>query len=184
MPSFDWSRGVWFYALWAAVAFGATIIFNSFAEWLIHRFVLHQRRALLSYPYEKHDRQHHIIFGAGETYHAKDDFMRGHITFTALDYVLILLANVPLWIGVELLTGRPWILGGFLATLTGLQMFNSLHLRFHDPKDTWFQKTWFFLFLKEHHRLHHGDTSKNFNVYFFPLADWLLGTFMKEEKAK
>lgn len=164
--------------LWNLLAFFAAAIVNSFVEWGAHRFVLHGTR-FGRFAYDLHDRQHHVIMDGGEHYHAKDDFARGHVAFVPRDYVLFLLVTTPLWIAVELIVGRPLVAGGILATLTGLQMFNSLHWRFHVPSDTWFQRTRFFRYLKDHHRRHHQDTSKNFNVYFFPIADWTLGTLRK-----
>ncbi len=176
MASFAFS-GPWYaYAGWNALAFLAAAFLNSFIEWGAHRFVLHGTR-LGRFAYELHHVGHHGMFGAGETYHAQDDFMRSHVTFVLRDYVLFLLVTTPLWVAAELLAGRPFLIGGVLATLTGLQLFNSFHWRFHVPSDTWFQRSRFFRFLKEHHRQHHADTNSNFNVYFFPLADWVLGTY-------
>lgn len=166
------------YAGWTFAAFSAAFFLNSFIEWLLHKFVLH-RLTILSYPYRKHAQGHHVIFDGDQNYHAHDDFMRSHITFTALDYILITLACLPFWGGFELLLNRPILPGCVLATLAGLQCFQSLHWRYHVPSDTWFQRTRFFRYLKNHHRLHHEDAHKNFNVFFFPIADIVLGTYLR-----
>lgn len=166
------------YLLWTGIAFFGACLVNSFIEWLAHRFILHSNK-IVGFAYELHDRQHHVIMDGGENYHAKDDFARKHIAFVPRDYVMFLVITTPIWTAIELVSGKPLILGGILATLTGLQMFNSMHWRFHVPSDTWFQRTRFFQYLKDHHRRHHADTSKNFNVYFFPIADWTLGTLEK-----
>ncbi len=179
MATFSFEGTVWAYALWNLYGFLGAFFINSFVEWGSHRFILHSPK-IVRFAYELHDRQHHVMFGPGETYHAQNKEMEGHITFVARDYILFLLFTTPLWIGAELLIHRPILIGGVLATLTGLQLFNSLHLRYHLPSDTWFQKTWFFRYLKQHHRLHHGDTGRNFNVAFFPIADFCLGTMVKK----
>lgn len=179
MTSFTFTGSWLAYLGWNAAAFGVSLVLNSFIEWGAHRFVLHGTR-LGRFAYDLHHVGHHGMFGAGETYHAKDDFMRSHVTFVLRDYILFLLITTPIWIGAELLLHCPLLFGGVLATLTGLQMFNSFHWRFHVPSDTWFQRTWFFRYLKEHHRRHHGDTKKNYNVYFFPIADACLGTLARK----
>ena len=183
MATFAFS-GPWHaYLLWNVLAFFCACLINSFIEWFAHRYVLHGTR-FGRFAYELHHVGHHGMFGADETYHAQNDFMRSHVTFVLRDYVLFLLVTTPLWIGVELLTRRPLLAGGVIATLTGLQMFNSFHWRFHVPSDTWFQRSWFFRVLKEQHRRHHADMNSNFNVYFFPIADWVLGTLKKEAPAQ
>jgi hypothetical protein len=181
MPTFNLSAPWHGYLLWNALAFAGACLVNSFVEWGAHRFVLHGTR-LGRFAYELHHVGHHGMFGAGETYHALNDEMRSHVTFVLRDYVLFLVVTTPLWMAVEYATGRPLILGGVLATLAGLQMFNSFHWRFHVPTDTWFQRCWFFKTLKEQHRRHHADMTSNFNVYSFPLADWVLGTLQKRRR--
>jgi hypothetical protein len=182
MPTFTFS-GPWYaYVLWNALAFAVACLVNSFIEWGAHRFVLHGTR-FGRFAYELHHVGHHGMFGAGETYHALNDEMKSHVTFVLRDYVLFLLVTTPIWTAAEFAAGRPFLLGGVLATLAGLQMFNSFHWRFHVPSDTWFQRSWFFRTLKEQHRRHHADTASNFNVYCFPLADWVLGTLQRKAEA-
>jgi hypothetical protein len=175
MPTFTLDHPWHWYLLWNTVGFAGAFLLNSFVEWGAHRFVLHSKK-FVKFAYELHDRTHHVIFGADESYHAQTEDAKNHITFVLRDFILFLVVTTPLWIGAELLLHRPILIGGILATLVGLQMFNSFHLKFHLPSDTWFQRTWFFRFLKEHHRVHHADTTRNYNVAFFPIADWVLGT--------
>lgn len=179
MPSWTWTNGWASWLAWNAGAAAVVFLFNSFFEWIIHRFIMHSRVPFLPFPYDLHHIGHHGTFGAGETYHALNDDMRNHVTFVPRDYILILAGTTPIWAGVELLVGRPILLGCFLATFAGLSLFDLLHWHYHVPKDTRFQKTRFFRFLKEHHRRHHADTSKNYNVFFLPIADWCLGTLKK-----
>lgn len=175
MPTITYSGPWTWFILWNLIAFIGAAVINSFIEWGAHRFVLHGTR-FGRFAYDLHHVGHHGMFKADETYHALNDEMRSHVTFVIRDYILFLLVTTPLWVTAEFLAGRPLIIGAVLATLVGLQGFNSMHWRFHVPSDTWFQRTRFFRYLKEHHRLHHADTTGNFNVYFFPLADLVLGT--------
>ena len=165
----------WAYAGWTLAAFIGTVIWCSFAEFMLHRFVMH-RKTFVSFPYELHAVGHHGMFRGDETYHAQNEDMRNHVTFVARDYVILLAANLPLWCSVEWLVGRPLVIGGFLATFAYLQAFNSFHWRWHVPSDTWLQRTSLFKWAKERHRIHHDNQGVNFNLVL-PLADLLFRTY-------
>jgi hypothetical protein len=162
------------FLLWNLIGFLVQPIYGSFFEWTLHRFVMHKRQKLLPFPYELHAVQHHSLFGADASYHAAEGDPRlEHVDFVPRDYILLLIANAPIYLAVEFVTGLPVAFGASLATLAYLQAFNSLHNRFHVPKDTWFQRTWFFRFLKRHHLLHHeGANRQNWNVVL-PVADFV-----------
>jgi hypothetical protein len=89
---------------------------------------------------------------------------------------------IPAWLGVECLAGRPMLAGGILSTLVWLQMFNFIHRHFHSPTGSWFERTRYYRMLHEHHRRHHEDTSKNYNVAFPGLADAVLGSLVGRKK--
>lgn len=170
------------YLLWSLAGFGGAAVVNSFVEWLAHRFVLHWD-GIVSFAYRKHDRQHHVLFRADESYTAtadtpEDAERRNHVTFVAADYVVFLIVTTPIWLAVELLAGVPVTVGGVFATLAGLQAFNSWHRMMHTPRGGWFERTRLFKYLCQHHKTHHADTRVNYNVVF-PLADWLLGTLKR-----
>lgn len=181
LPTIVFEGPAWLYAAWNAGAFVAAIFLNSFVEWTVHRFVMHRLFPLIPYGY-LHTTSHHARFGADGTYYAKTEDDRKHILFTWKEYVLLPLLCIVAYSPVELLLGKPILIGIVAAAFVGLQMFNSLHWRFHSPSDTWFQKTRFFRFLKDHHRTHHEDMTKNFNVYFLPLADIVLGTLARRRR--
>ena len=184
MPTFVGEFTVLELVLWNLAGFGGAFIINSFIEWAAHKYILHSDR-FLEFAYELHDQNHHILFGDDESYVAttdseEDKQRREHITFVPRDYILFLLVTTPLWIGAEFLIGLPLFIGGVVATFTGLQMFNSFHWRYHVPSDTWFQRTRFFKFLANHHRIHHGEPWYNLNVSFLPIADFVLGTLKRK----
>jgi hypothetical protein len=166
--------------LWNVAGFASAFVLNSFVEWGVHKFVMHKSIPILRYGY-LHTTSHHRVFGADETYHVQNPEMMEHGThFTWREFVLFPLLCLVLYFPIELLTGKPTTVGAIAAVFFGLSSFNVLHFRFHVPSDTWFQRTWVFRFLKEHHRLHHKDMTKNFNVSFLPLADFCLGTLRRE----
>ncbi len=175
------------YLLWNLVGFLGAFVVNSFVEWGAHRFILHSD-AILKFAYQLHDVQHHNYFKADETYKAdpvaeEDKWRMEHIDFVPRDYLLFILVTSPIWLAAEFLAGVPLAFGGAMATLAGLQLFNSMHHRYHVKGDSWFQRTWFFRFLCEHHRIHHAYKNRNLNVATFPLADLCLGTLLLKEPA-
>jgi hypothetical protein len=156
--------------------YAAALIYGSFAEWLLHRFVMHQR-TFVSFPYELHAVGHHGMFGADETFHALTPEMREHVTFVPRDYLILLGLHAPFLAAAEI-----WVfpvpfaaLAVGLALLTYLHAFNVLHWAFHVPAGRFYEAHRWYKWIKRHHLLHHGSQDGNFNVVF-PLADVVLRT--------
>lgn len=185
IPTLSFGGPWWTYAAWSAGAFVATFFLNSFIEWAAHRYVMHRPFKLIPYGYA-HTTSHHAKFDGFDRYtlDGPGDDRRDNIVFTWREYVLFPVVCLAVYTPVEMLMGKPIMVGVLLATFSGLQLFNSMHLRFHAPSErSWLQGTRFFRFLREHHRLHHEDMTKNFNVYFFPIADWVFGTMWTGKSA-
>lgn len=167
------------YFLWTLGAFCGGFLTNNFVEWMVHRFVMH--KPFNEYAY-RHVTTHHTAFRADETYHADlgdaEKIEKG-TSFTWREYLLFPLLCFFLYGAVDLAVGKPILPGALLSVLVNLMMFDILHYNYHVPRDSWFQRTWFFRFMKEHHRLHHADMRKNFNVSFFPIADVVMGTLKR-----
>jgi hypothetical protein len=180
MPSFHFDHPL-SWCLWNLLALVAVVPYHSIFEWSFHRWVMHKRLRWFKLPYELHAVTHHGLFGADHTYHAQDENMRSHITFEARDYIFLTLLNLPVYVGVELLTSKPILVGCVLSCLFYLQAFNSIHWRMHVPSDTWFQRSWVFKFLKRHHLLHHEHNFSNLNVVC-PLGDFLFRTLVTKPR--
>jgi Fatty acid hydroxylase len=168
--------GPWlWYLLWNLAGFGGALILNSFVEWAVHRFVMHKLNPIIPYGY-KHVTSHHATFLADETYVAiREDMLEHGVAFTWREYVLFPILCTFLYAPIEILIGRPIMIGALAAVFAGLQAFNMLHYRFHVPQGSWIEKTIVFKFLNRHHLLHHENQARNFNVVV-PLADFCLGT--------
>jgi len=178
MPTWNYSESWMWYVAWNAIAFGASFIPHSFVEWLAHRFVLHSK-AIVSFAYEEHDRRHHVEYGPDHTFHVQDGKPAYGTDFTLRDFALFLAVMLPFWVGVEFAMKRPVVIGGLVSVLLWLNMFNYLHRLYHEPKGGWIERTWYFGYLKRHHRGHHAVPSRNLNVSFFPIADWMLRTLRR-----
>ena len=160
-------------------AFFATVVYASFFEHTLHKYVMHRRNPLIPYPFELHAMLHHRIFQADHTYHAQDDYMKSHVTFVPRDYLILLLVNAPLYCTIEYFTGWPITIGSTIAILGYLAMFDILHYAFHVPDRRWFESIPMFRFLKRHHLLHHKYQTRNLNVVL-PIADTVLGTLVRK----
>lgn len=177
MPSFDFNHPWLWYVLWNLAGFFGSIVLNSFVEHWVHKHIMHKLNPIIPYGY-LHTTSHHAKFGHDESYETKDPVLKGHVLFTWKEYTLFPVFCLALYAPVELLIGRPILAGVLVAVFCGLQAFNSLHWRMHVPENTWFQRTWVFRFLKNHHKLHHERMDTNLNVVF-PLADWVMGTLRR-----
>jgi hypothetical protein len=168
------------YFLSQGIAFIATWFYGSFFEWTLHRNIMH-KKTWISYPFELHAMIHHKLFSYDETFHATSDKALAHVTFTPRDYILLLLFNLPVFAGLELLLGAPIMLGATIAVLGYLCAFDLVHWAFHVPKGRFFENFGPYRWLKQHHLLHHRYQNRNLNVVF-PLADFVMGTRVSKFK--
>jgi len=154
-----------------------SVIYASFFEWTLHRFVMHRPLLKFRYPYEAHALTHHRIFKADDSYHLKEDSDKWTIPMAWWNGpVLVILSASPF-----LLVGwRAWLISmGVIGLYYGA--YEYLHWCMHLPKGRRVERTWFFFRLNGHHLLHHRYPNRNFNVVF-PAADLLLGTLLLRSK--
>lgn len=152
------------------------IVYGSFFEWLLHRFLMHRPTLGITYPYRSHALTHHRVLGSGKDYHLlrKED---GPIVTMAWWNAPVLLAiNSPVGFLAVWLTGTWAVLPGFMLSLALYYGFYEyLHWCMHVPATRWFQQTRMFRWLDQHHRLHHLYPYRNLNVVL-PIADLVLRT--------
>jgi hypothetical protein len=156
----------------------------SFAEFAIHRHLMHRQRlpswvyrALpdLRAQFKNHAVLHHGTYyrefdhepdPAGRTFNVRilwGDTLRLILTFSPLMLVL-------------------WFLVSPASSLTFLAMivlhnlaWGVVHMQMHVPQeDCWFADSGYFRFISRHHFMHHRQTGKNYNVVV-PFADFVLG---------
>lgn len=162
------------------LAFLAVVLYGSFFEWTLHRYVMH-RHTIISYPFRVHALQHHRLFRFDESFHALNEEMKTHVTFSPIDYLILLCINAPLFLGFEWLTGIHIGTGGCAAVLVYLGTFDVLHWCFHVPKGRFFEKHGWYRFIKRHHLLHHRYQDRNLNVVL-PIADLVIGTLVRSTR--
>lgn len=161
-----------------------SIIYSSFGEWLLHKYVMHRVFGRFTYPFDAHTRVHHHQFNAEVRYHFIDQNSQEVRKIPMAWWngpVLTLLFSIPfgilafiygiwsIWIGAVCGIGAYYI------------MYEYIHWCFHLPKARRVEKSWLFRRLNGHHLLHHRYMGKNFNVVF-PLADLIFGTLILRSK--
>lgn len=158
------------------------IVFASFFEWFLHKYVMHRPLGKFVYPFEAHAVVHHHIFKADHTYHLIKEEDKWTIPMAWWNGpVLVLLCQLPFLIPCILL-GNYWLLVGSTVTCAAYYgAYEYMHWCMHLPKKRRLEKSWVFYRLNGHHLLHHRYMHKNFNVVL-PLADLLMGTMMLRSK--
>lgn len=168
--------------LWFVGALVGNVIFASFFEWSIHRYVMHRPVGSFRYAFQAHAVVHHQVFKADHTYHLV--YPKDQETIPMAWWngpVLILMGASPTLI-LSAITGHWIMLAGAATTFVLYYIaYEYIHWCMHLPKARRVEKPWLFRRLNGHHLLHHRYMHKNFNVVF-PLADFCLGTLMVRSK--
>ena len=167
-----------------AAGFGVGVIFASFFEWTLHRFVMHKPVGRFDYAFRAHAVVHHQTFKADHTYHLINEADKETIPMAWWNGpVLIACCMIPAtalawWFG-----SWQFAIGSLVAFIAYYGTYEYLHWCMHLPKARKLEKSWFFYRLNGHHLLHHRYMHKNFNVVL-PLADLLLGTLVLRSKLR
>lgn len=167
---------------WLGIGFLAGVVFASFFEWTLHRFVMHRPVGKFDYPFQAHAVVHHGIYKADHTYHDQDE---GHKHLIPMAWwngpVLLVLCAIPFLVASWLTGHWGLLVGGVLACAAYYGTYEYLHYCMHLPRRRNVERSGIFFRLNGHHLLHHRYMHKNFNVVL-PLADFLMGTLLLRSK--
>ena len=164
------------------LGFVCGVIFASFFEWLLHRFLMHRPIGKFEYAFKAHAQVHHQTFKADHTYHLIHEEDKETIPMAWWNGpLLIALCQVPFVIWAACV-GNWWIvLGSFVACSAYYAAYEYMHWCMHLPKKRNIERSGIFFRLNGHHLLHHRYMHKNFNVVL-PLADLIMGTLILRSK--
>ncbi|MBI2475775.1 MAG: sterol desaturase family protein [Candidatus Taylorbacteria bacterium] len=158
------------------------IVYASFFEWVLHRYLMHQPLWGLTYPFETHARVHHVRFKADYTYHLQKEEDKETIPMAWWNGPLLVLIAATPTIAVSWPLHWWWLSLGFVtASALYYGAYEYLHWCMHLPKSRRLEFGSAFRWVNGHHLLHHRWPTTNFNVVL-PLADWILGTLLSRAK--
>ena len=165
----------WFQACACLVCF----VYASFYEWFVHRHIMHVRRFPLHDAFRGHTLGHHQLFH-GKTFLVPDGTKPSEITLRWYAFPAMLGMHLPFLALFQWLTGLPTFWGGVAGLTLYFAGYEYTHYLMHAPSGHFVERFRWFLFLRNHHRLHHKYMLRNLNV-FIPLADVCLGTLVTAE---
>lgn len=169
---------------WCAVGCLGAVVFASFFEWTLHRFVMHRPVGPFTYPFRAHALIHHQIFRADESYHLIDEKDKWTIPMAWWNGpVLVFLCCVPFGLASWWMGKAGLVVGAAVTFAVYYATYEYLHWCMHLPRKRALERSGVFFRLNGHHILHHRYMHKNFNVVL-PLADLCLGTLMLRSKVK
>jgi hypothetical protein len=170
------------FLFWTAASLAIAVVFASFFEWTLHRFVMHRPIGNFTYPYKSHALVHHRIFKSDHTYHLIHEDDKHTIPMAWWNGpVLVAVGMLPFGLAA-LLSGQWGILVGATLACGGYYgAYEYMHWCMHLPRKRHVERSGIFFRLNGHHLLHHRYMGKNFNVVL-PLADLCLGTLLLRSK--
>lgn len=170
------------FIFWSGIGFLLGVVFASFFEWTLHRFLMHRRIFGFHYPFERHTLIHHRIFRADDSYLLEDMEHKKTIPMAWWNGpVLIAICQFPFLVAAAVSQKWGLLAGAGISCTLYYAAYEYLHWCMHFPKARHVERSGIFFRLNGHHLLHHRYMHKNFNVVL-PLADLLLGTLLLRSK--
>ena len=154
-------------------------VYCSFFEWFIHRHIMHVKHFPLHDAFRGHTLVHHQIYH-GKNFMATGPGRPPHVALRWYAFPGMMLLHVPIFLALQWITGWPVFWGAFIGCCLYFSGYEYTHYLMHVPKGHYVERFRWFLFLREHHRLHHKYMLRNLNV-FIPLADLCYGTLVTSE---
>jgi hypothetical protein len=170
------------FILWCLAGLTVGIVFASFFEWTLHRYVMHRPVWNFRYAFQAHAVVHHKTFKADHSYHLIHEKDKETIPMAWWNGPLLILIGITPFSILSYFTGQwAFLIGGFSAFTFYYCFYEYIHWCMHLPKARRVEKPSWFRKLNGHHLLHHRYMHKNFNVVL-PLADLILGTLILRAK--
>lgn len=154
--------------------FPAGIVYASFAEWVIHRNLMHRPLFRFQHFFVGHAKVHHGKYQADSTYTVGDRPLTD-LTFAWWAMPFPVLLHAPALIAVAVWVSVPAAVGIFAAFTLYQASYEYLHYCMHVPRNRWFERVSAFRWIDAHHLQHHRKHGTNLNIVL-PIADYLLRT--------
>lgn len=172
---------VWDWRIFGVLGF--TLLLGNLVVFLIHKYPLHRRMKLWSFPYDAHTVEHHRYFTYDNpVYHNSFDFFAVFFPwFVVFGFALVV---QPLFFYSTRFVLGPELAHVFAGATAGyFLLYEFVHWTSHLPANHFFLKIPWLKFMWNHHRVHHNP--RLMNGYNFcivqPLFDILFKTHYKGE---
>jgi hypothetical protein len=171
-----------FFCFWLTIGFVTAVIFASFFEWTLHRYLMHRPFGKFDYPFRAHALVHHQTFKADHTYHLIHEKDKHTIPMAWWNGPVLIAVGMLPFAAFAWSTGLWAVLCGALPGAAAYYgAYEYMHWCMHLPKKRNIERSGIYFRLNGHHLLHHRYMGRNFNVVF-PLADLCLGTLLLRSK--
>jgi len=165
------------FLFWQSIGLLGGIVYSSFFEWVLHKYIMHTNVKWFSYPFKAHAVVHHQVFKSDHTYHIQESKDLMTVPMAWWNAPVMWLLHVPFILLIQYFVGKPIFYGVISALILYYAVYESIHWCMHVPRKRNVERTGLFFRLNGHHLLHHRYMGKNLNVVL-PLADLLLGTLL------
>lgn len=157
-------------------AFVFYFLYESFFEWTFHKYLFHSPR-FIKKTFKAHQLVHHQRYKyEHSSYEWQEGQEKDHIAMDWFALPLFVAFHLPIFALVQYVTGWQSLWGGVASVIAYYTVYEYFHFAMHVPSGKWFERNPIYMYVKEHHRVHHKYMQQNLNV-FFPLADRVLGTY-------
>ena len=150
------------------------LVYASFAEWVIHRGLMHRPIFQFSHFFHGHARVHHGKYRADSTYTAGDRPLTD-LTLAWWAMPFPVLFHTPHLTAFAVWVSAPAAVGLLIAFTLYQASYEYLHYCMHVPRSRWFERTSAFRWIDAHHFQHHRKHGTNLNIVL-PIADYVLRT--------
>ena len=165
----------------ALAIFPLGLIYASFAEWVIHKRLMHRPILSIQHFYYGHTKVHHAIYRADDTYIVGDRPVRElTLAWWAMPFPVLL--QMPVVLAIGAVVSVPAGIGFAAALISYQAVYETFHYCMHVPADRWVERTPWFKWINEHHFQHHRKHTTNLNI-ILPIFDYVFGTRERPETA-
>ena len=168
---------------WQAVGFCGGVIYCSFFEWTLHKYVMHNPLKFFRYPFLAHAVTHHGKFKADYSYHLQSEDDKKTVPMAWWNAPVMWGIHVPPILLLQWLVGVPIFWGVLASMMLYYAAYEYMHWCMHIPRKRNIERSGIFFRLNGHHLLHHRYMGKNLNVVI-PLFDLLFGTLIVRSPVK
>jgi hypothetical protein len=161
------------YLLQFTWAFLITMVYGSFAEYVIHRWLMHHPFGRMAFRnHMKHHQESHPIDGF---YNPDDTYRVGETSKMPIVWVF----HLPMYVAAYTLGGVWAAWGASIGAAAYLLAYEGIHFLIHTPRGYWIERTRWFKAVCEYHRAHHLRPKKCYNIVCW-IADFCFRTLLTE----